>query len=817
MEGLKRINLNKEWTLMDESLEYRFENITLPCQIHDALLEAGKIENPNITGINYDGWIGERKWIYKKRFTVCDIDSIYNIKIQGIDIFADIFLNDVMIGRNESVYMPLYLKDIPIKEYNELEVRVYSPREILKNIELPEEYGDKIPEFCKARVFRSGMHEFSGPKPDLIRMGIYGNVILEKEGKAAIQEAALSVTLNSQLNQGSLHLDFQYGGLEAERFLVYKIFDMEGKLILEGKKENDTESLDILVENPKLWFPRTHGEQNLYEIEVKVYVGTECQDIYKKTVGFRRVEQRGEFNFYINGLPVKLWGGNLAHADTLTGCYPKIKGKLHQLLDLAEMANFNCLRVWGESEILDDDFYEECDRRGMLLWQDFYLGFNMYSEESNMLCLYRQEAEILVQRLKYHPSLLLWCGGNEMYWSRDMQYPGEYCIGEKIFEEIYPEVCRRLDPGRYYHSSSPSGGEFSNDPRGGDTHGYTHIWFVPGRNYPLFLSENCRVSAPELKTMEKMMKPEELWPENYCNIITKENPLCWPMTWNDHNTNDGAVKVGSIEHYFDAESPQELIYRLGEAHCEYIKQQVEQFRRGRPSWDIMGKRRTHGHILWKFNNNSNIISYGVVDYFNEPLRAYYALKRAYEPFQISFSVEDSIGVWVVNDTPVKQEGSVQISLLELDTNKIIRTKEIRYTCIPDESMYLGNLDDFGQFKKNIVLIAQAFNLEGVLVAFNLDYVEIERRLRFPKEGKLDVIVERREEQVELVMNCDTFARSVELIGDCQGDNFGWIFQDNYFDLIPGIEKRIKITGKHKHGIITVKPYYWKKEVGVTIP
>ena len=222
---------------MDESLEYRFENITLPCQIHDALLEAGKIENPNITGINYDGWIGERKWIYKKRFTVCDIDSIYNIKIQGIDTFADIFLNDVMIGRNESVYMPLYLKDIPIKEYNELEVRVYSPREILKNIELPEEYGDKIPEFCKARVFRSGMHEFSGPKPDLIRMGIYGNVILEKEGKAAIQEAALSVTLNSQLNQGSLHLDFQYGGLEAERFLVYKIFDMEGKLILEGKRE----------------------------------------------------------------------------------------------------------------------------------------------------------------------------------------------------------------------------------------------------------------------------------------------------------------------------------------------------------------------------------------------------------------------------------------------------------------------------------------------------------------------------------------------------------------------------------------------------
>lgn len=221
----------------------------------------------------------------------------------------------------------------------------------------------------------------------------------------------------------------------------------------------------------------------LYDVEVSEKRGDTVLDVYKRQFGFRRMERKGDMDFSVNGRPLKLWGANLAHADTLTGCYGRVKEKLYGLLDLAEMGNFNCLRIWGESEILDDDFYSACDRRGILLWQDFYLGFHMYSEEEEMLSMCRQEAETLVKRLKHHPSILLWCGGNEMYWSRDMQYKGEYCFGEKIFCEVFQNVCRKLDPGRYYHRTSPFGGDFSNDPKGGDTHGYTHLW-LPDRHGP---------------------------------------------------------------------------------------------------------------------------------------------------------------------------------------------------------------------------------------------------------------------------------------------------------------------------------------------
>ena len=783
----------------------------MPCQVHDILLDHQQIPNPNITGINENRWIGEAEWCYRTEFEVEDDSGEWNLCFQGLDTFVEIYLNGELAGENKSAYMPLVLHGIAgMQKRNLLELKVKPPRQELQKITLPKKYKDRVPEFCKARVFRSGYHEFSGPKPDLIRMGVYGNIYLERVGYDGIQEAVMDVSVNAGLDEGKVRIDFTYFHPEAERVLEYRITDMQGNMICEGTETEHTEYLEIPVSNPRLWQPRSHGAAELYDVEVSEKRGNTVLDVYKRQFGFRRMERKGDMDFSVNGRPLKLWGANLAHADTLTGCYGRVKEKLYGLLDLAEMGNFNCLRIWGESEILDDDFYSACDRRGILLWQDFYLGFHMYSEEEEMLSMCRQEAETLVKRLKHHPSILLWCGGNEMYWSRDMQYKGEYCFGEKIFCEVFPNVCRKLDLGRYYHRTSPFGGDFSNDPKGGDTHGYTHLWFVPGRDYPVFLSENCRVSAPELKTMKKMMKPEELWPAGYQNVSTKRKPLAWPDTWNLHNTNDGAVKLGPVEHYYDAENAEELIYRIGMAHSEYIRREVERFRRGRSEADADKTRKTKGHLLWKFNNNSNIISYGVVDYFNEPMRAYYALKRAYEPFQISFSIGNHITLWAVNDTPEKKEGIVRVQLFSPGKNQVEDELEIPFSCCPDESVLIGDLDAFGQFKKDCVLAAFAEDDRGNVMAESMDLVEMERRITFPGSGKLSCISEAG----ILVLKTDTFARCVELRGGEDGEEFGWIFEDNYFDLLPGVEKRIAVYGKHERGAVQIKPYYWKK--GITV-
>ncbi|MFQ7553070.1 MAG: glycoside hydrolase family 2 protein [Blautia marasmi] len=133
-----------------------------------------------------------------------------------------------------------------------------------------------------------------------------------------------------------------------------------------------------------------------------------------------------------------------------------------------------------------------------------------------------------------------------------------------------------------------------------------------------------------------------------------------------------------------------------------------------------------------------------------------------------------------------------------------------FFCGPDESVQVGDLDVFGQFKKDCVLAACAVDEQGEVLAESVDYVEIERRLSFPDRGQLTYRVEAG----MLVLESDTFARCVELCGGEDGQEFGWLFEDNYFDLLPGVEKKIKVYGRHEKGIVQIKPYYWEK--GITV-
>lgn len=813
---MKRIALNRDWKLWQVSGEETKGRIftidMLPCQVEDVLIREGIVENPNLHGHNMDRWIGKNDWCYEKHFFLEETAGNFHLVLEGLDTFADILLNGHLLAHNESAYMPCRIENVSGLQKGENVLRLYfrSPWKILEQIRLPGEQEELVPDFCRARVFRSGFHEFSGPLPDLVRIGVYGDIYLEQVEKNGFTGLAMTVEVDTTLRQGQIHMEAGFCHECTDEQLEYCLRTPEGQTVLEGTLfcAGMADVWDLEVDAPELWWPRTHGKQPLYELEVRLVSRREVLDTGRRRIGFRRLEKVGDMDFRINGRPLKLWGGNLAHADTVSGCYHR--ERMADLLLLAQTAHFNCLRVWGESEILPEEFYEECDRRGILLWQDFYLGYNMYSEEAHMLDLCRQEAETLVNRLKSHPSILLWCGGNEVLLSRDYQYPGNYCYGEPIFREIYPEVCARLDPGRYYHQNSPYGGAYANDPTGGDTHGYTHLWYVPQAAYPVFLSENCRVSTPVMRTMRRMMEPQELWPEGYRGQNTKKIRLAWPKTWEVHNSNQGVIKLGPVEHYYDADDAQSLLYNIGAAHCEYIKKDVERFRRGKTALEPDGERRTKGHILWKFNNCSNMISYGVVDYFNEPQMAYYALKRAYEPVQVSFDIGDRISVWLVNDTTKTIRGSVEVTLFSLGKNQKTASLTRTFESRPDESRLLTFLNEFGQFRRENVLLARVTDEKGQLLAENIDYVDIERHLDFPQDTGLKMW----QEEDRLVLTTQRFARCVELIGDENGDEFGWLFEDNYFDLAPGTEKRVRILGRHVRGTVRAKAYYDEKETTV---
>ena len=789
----------------------------MPAQVYEILIAGGVIENPNIRGDSGAcQWVAESDWLYVNDFSWEPGEKRTILDFQGLDTWADIYLNGCKIAEHEDVYIPCQV-DVSgkLSTHNRLLVHFHSPRKKIDAVRLPDHVRDadgKIKPGARTRMFGTTLGDYLGPKPCLLRVGIYDVVRIVEADRAEIIRLHIASELSESFDTAELHVEVQLKGeLDAAAVRV-EIANPAGRVIQAGEihvnPESGAASGSFTIDRPELWWPRTHGNSPLYSVTAELYIDSEPAGAASRNVGFRNIKRLGDFDFTINGRPLRIYGSNLAPLDTLTNVYNS--ERMNRLLDLTELANHNCLRVWGENERLHDDFYDECDKRGILVWQDFFTMYSMYNEDARMFDLLRQEAEYQVLRLRDHPCIWLWCGGNESLMSAEFDYPGEEMLGLEIFDDIFPSVCSRLDPGRYYHRSSPDGGSYANDPLEGDTHGYTHIWYVPGNYYPVFLSENNRVSAPAKRTMRRMMKTEDLWPEGYDGLQHKNSELPWPEQWNKYNSNQGYWKVGQIESYYDATDLDAMLYRLGWAHGDYLRRSVERCRRGIPQEDGTGRRITRGHLLWKLNNSCNHIFFGVIDYFLEPYIAYYSIRRAYQPVLLSFDVGNFINLWMVNDTANTLRGRVFIRLFSPGQNRVVNEFDVPFEVAPDESRLLANCNRFGQFKRNNILHAYALSPEGERIAESFDYVDVERHMRFPRDGEISVSVQGD----ELLLQSSRYERSVEILGNGEGDEFGWLFEDNYFDLIPGQIKRVRVAGRHHQGIISVKGYYSGNETKI---
>ncbi len=786
-----------------------FNVAQMPAQVHEILIAEGIIENPNIQG---DGtgclWVSESDWLYVCDFPCPPGRGTTHLDFDGLDTYVDIYLNGSLIASHKDVYLPCRV-DITgrLQAENRLALHFHAPKLKYDAVELPsyiENADSKIKPGARTRMFGTTFGDYLGPKPYLMRVGVYGDIRVTVVDEAEIASLHTPYRLSDELDEAVITVKIALAGETEGIAANMTLFDPNGEscgtCVALPNGSVDLEGTFTLV-SPQLWWPRTHGPSPLYRIDVELVSGARVLDSATCEIGLRRLTMKGDFDFSINGLPLKLWGSNLAPLDTLTNVYNT--KHMSDMLDIAELAHHNCIRVWGENERLDDDFYAQCDRRGILIWQDFFTTYSMYAPDPEMYELIRREADYQVRRLRDHACILLWCGGNESLMSRDYEFPGEEFSGLAIFNEIFPSVCAELDPERYYHRSSPDGGAYANDPLGGDTHGYTHIWYVPGNYHPVFLSENCRVSTPAKRTMQRMMKPEDLWPTGYDGMQHKNSELPWPEQWNKYNSNMGYWKLGDIESYYDATDLDAQLYRIGWGHGDYLRRRVERYRRGRPLEASSNERITKGHLLWKLNNSSNHIFFGVIDYFMEPFIPYYALKRAYEPVLLSFETGNFIHLWMVNDTTRAIRGRVFVGLFDPLMNRMAKQFELPFSIAPDESKVVTNLNQFGQFKKNHILFAYAVADDGRRVAESIDYVDIERHMRFPTDGHISMSVDNG----SLVLTSDRYERSVELVGNHDGDEFGWLFEDNYFDLIPGQIKRVRVLGRHDQGRIAAKSYY----------
>ena len=161
------------------------------------------------------------------------------------------------------------------------------------------------------------------------------------------------------------------------------------------------------------------GEQLLYDFEVVLKKDNRVLDSKKFKLGIRTFEMVDEpdsigraFYFKVNGVPMYAKGANYVPEEMIE-TWINTDNTL-KLLQMAKDAHFNMLRVWGGGIYPSDDFFNICDSLGILVWQDFMYAGTMYPYDEAFLENARIEAEEQVRRLASHPSLALWCGGNEI-------------------------------------------------------------------------------------------------------------------------------------------------------------------------------------------------------------------------------------------------------------------------------------------------------------------------------------------------------------------------------------------------------------------
>ena len=808
-EALQRIEIAQSWRIksIDPGTELDAAILTdagqggqnwldvgaMPATVHDILLRQGKIEAPWLPhGTEKCFWVGTQDWIYAVRFVVHDPQSEARLRFQGIENKVDVYLNGKPLATHNSK-LPLVVDvDGRLAEENVLVLHCYA---------------DARPGQGKRRERGT----YLGPNPPISSVGVFDKIFLEISQGHRLEEVVVDAALDKGLIQGRVRVDVTgISSLDAVD-LRLRLLDPDGNPVGRASTrisvtDGAFRASDVLhLDRPSLWWPRGYGKQPLYRVEVTLMAQGRAQEVVHRTIGFRCITQFEPLHFMVNGVPVFLRGGNWVTPNLMSDVWDRTK--VDRLFDLAENAHFNAFRVWGPAPTAPPDaFYEQADTRGFLLWQDFPRLPMRANAQSIATC--QAKARATIKRLKHHPSILCWCGINEAaQWAHE-DY-NKYFTDHGPWEGLAAatavgEVCKELDPARYYQPSSPYFGMNPNDPREGNTHGYTNMWFVPGYDYLNFASEDTRISAPPLHSLRRFMDPQDLWPEDYSTLYLHGNRRPFPETWMSYTCAESWKKTGPVERFYDATDAAGLVHRLGMAESLYYQDIVERQRRGRPATEKSNRRCCGGYLVWKYNDSWPQVYSSKVDYFLEPKHIYYALRRAYTPLMLSFDVDAYLYLWVINDTREPVTGTLRIRLYHLEAREFRKEILRQVTVAPGQSQVAVQLDKAGirAFRKENILFAELSGPSGQVLARTNAFADIERRLTFP-EAKLDVLLK----DDVLVITTDHFARCVTLTGDAQGDPFGWFFEDNYFDLLAGETKIIRILGDHAAGQITARPWY----------
>ena len=619
-------------------------------------------------------WMEDSYWIYQARVPSCALKQRERLFLVcgGVDYRYEVRINGEVVHAHEGMFTPFEIDcSAHTGQAATLEIVVFPT---------PKRPGTSIDRSQASMSAKPPVSYGWDWHPRLIPLGIWQDTYFEIRPAAHLRDAELRYTLDRTLSSAELAMNV-YASSEAEgHALRWSLTSPNDDVVLSGTTaiRAGVAEIQALLEGPQLWWPHDQGAQPLYRFETTLLDEADnVLDQRHQCVGFRRVRlgmhptawdepstfpksrSHPPITVEINGRTLFAKGSNWVNPEIFPGVCNA--DTYRPLLQFARNAHMNLLRCWGGAPMQKDSFFDLCDELGLLVWQEFPLACNLYPDDRNYLDVLDHESRAMLSRGRRHASLVLWCGGNELFnaWSRMTE--------QSLPLRLLNRNCYDLDPATPFIPTAPLEGMAHGDYRFRDDAGREVFQIYPdagGTAYPEF---GCPGPSP-VEYLKTFIPPDELWPARRGTAWESHHAFdAWvPGTW---------LCLETQQHYFgEAASLEEMVARGEWLQCVGYQFIFEEARRQKPRCAMA--------LNWCYNEpwptaaNNSLINWPA-----KPKPAYHAVAAACRPVlasaripKFSWSAGETFRaeVWLLNDAITEVAGgTMTVSLIVNDVRTVV--------------------------------------------------------------------------------------------------------------------------------------------------
>ena len=757
---------------------------TVPATVLTSYFNAGALPDPNFSDnqlLISDSYFYSDFW-YRDEFTA---PAIYKgkrlfLNFDGINWKAEVYLNGHKLGLIEGAFTrgQFDVTDILLPgEKNVLAVRIKkndTPGFVKEQTKFSHdanggEIGADNPTF-HASVGWDWIPTIRGRN-----IGIYNDVYLSATGPVTIEDPFISTNLplpdttsaeitlaltlrNHTSNNVTGTVCGTFGSVQFEQSVTLNALETK------SVKLDPATHPSLRLKNPKLWWPNGYGNQNLYDVELKfVTKDGGISDLKSFQTGIREMsysEDGGVLKIWVNGRRFIGFGGNWGFSESMLRYRAReydIAVRYHK-----EM-NFTMIRNWV-GQTADDEFYEACDRYGIMIWQDFWLANPGDGPNPDNNTMFMQNVDNFVKRIRNHPSVGLYCGRNEG------NPPDVIDLAiRKLLPQIHPDV--------YYISHSSAGGVSG----GGPYRAMPVKFYFEKRATEKLHSEMGMPNMVSFESLKQMIPDSALWPIE--------------RLWGVHDFNLESAQNG----YSFIQQIQDNFGTVNDLKDWLSLAQWINYQGYRAIFEAQSKNRM-GMLLWMSHSSWPSMVWQTYDYYFEPTAAYFGCKKACEPLHIQWNpLSDSIEVVNYRNSDGTKLTAI-MEIINLDGSVKLKKKTV-IDCPEDHTVRCYKMD-YPERLSSVYFIRLTLKKGSTTLSENLYW-------RGLKEGDLKTVRDlpkvKLETTTKIVRKANQFHLTtiltnktkqpalmvkLKVVGDKSKERMlPVIFSDNFIFLIPG-EKRI---------------------------